>query len=59
MHLYLLLSVFDGELEPVQSHPLPVLVGGAQGVVVQQDLQLTGAPRVVQQGSREVHHLFP
>ena len=59
MHIYLLLSIFNGKFEPVESHSLPVLVGGTQGVVVQQDLQLTGAMRVVKQGSCKVHYLFP
>ena len=56
---HLLLPVLDGELEPVERHPLSVLVGGPQRVVVEEYLQLARAPRVVQQSSREVHHLLP
>ena len=56
---HLLLPVLDGELEPIERHPLSVLVGGPQRVVVEENLQLARAPRVVQQSSREVHHLLP
>ena len=52
------LSVLDGKFEPLKSHPLPVLVGGPGRVVVQEDLQLPRAPRVVKQRRGKVHHLF-
>ena len=51
---YLLLSVLDGQLEPVERHLLAVRVGGAGGVVVEQHLQLVRRPRVVQQRGREL-----
>ena len=51
---YLLLAVLDGQLEPVERHLLPVRVGGAGGVVVEQHLQLVRRPRVVQQRGREL-----
>ena len=51
---YLLLSVLDGQLEPVERHLLPVRVGGARGVVVEQHLQLVRRPGVVQQRGREL-----
>ncbi len=40
-------------------HPLPVLVDGPRGVVVEQDLQLVRRPRVVQQRGRELLTLVP
>ena len=55
---HFLLSVLDGKFEPLKRHPLPVLVGGAGRVVVQKDLQLPRAPRVIQQRRGKVHHLF-
>lgn len=51
---YLLLPKFNGKLEPVELHALPVLEGRARWVVVQQHLQLVGAACVVEQGRREL-----
>lgn len=52
--IYLLLSKFDGELEPVQMHPLAVLERRPGRIVVQQYLQLVRTSRVIQQGGGEV-----
>lgn len=52
--IYLLLSKFDGELEPVQMHPLAVLERRPGRIVVQQHLQLVRTSRVIQQGGGEV-----
>lgn len=56
---YLLLPQFDGQFEAVEVHPLAVLKGWSRGVMIQQHFQLVGAPRVVQQRSREVLTLLP
>lgn len=52
--IYLLLSKFDGELEPVQMHPLAVLERRPGRIVVQQHLQFVRTSRVIQQGGGEV-----
>lgn len=52
--IYLLLSKLDGELEPVQMHPLAVLERRPGRVVVQQHLQLVRTSRVIQQRGGEV-----
>ena len=54
----LLLAIFDGQLQSLQRHPLPVLVGGPGRVVVEEDLQLPRAPGVVQERRRKIHNLF-
>jgi hypothetical protein len=56
---YLFLPELDGELEPVQVHPVPVLERRSRGVVIQEHLQLVRAPRVVQKSGGEVLTLLP
>ena len=56
---HLFLSVFDGQFEPVEVHPFPVLVDRTRLVVIEKNLQLSRRPRVVKQSSGELLTLSP
>ena len=54
-----LLLVLDGELQPLQSLDVPDLPRVTVRVVVEDNLQLEGRPRVIDQTSHKLLHLLP
>lgn len=56
---YFFLPELNSEFESVEVHPFSVLESWSGWVMIEQDLQLVGAPRVVQKGRGEVLALLP
>ena len=55
----LLLSILNGQFQPIQTHPISVLEGWSFGIVIEHYFQFVRTSRVIQQSRGEILTLLP